>query len=150
MKNFLFKISAFFIILISMSIPSGCTHANGDIGPLFGTWAFDKITVDDNPIPDYTEGLMISFQGSFFIIDRVEMDLIENYQRIYGKWEREGDTMTFDGKEEYLAGTFPEELGVAPNGSFSVRVISESNKEMVWQRIGDDGKIWIYTLRKLI
>ena len=28
-----------------------CTHNNGDIGPLFGTWALDCMSIDGEPQP---------------------------------------------------------------------------------------------------
>lgn len=157
MKKYITRIkSGRFALLLSTIILaiglSGCQN-DGYIGSLFGTWSFDEITVDGNPLmvegtdgPEkYVDGLMIAFQGDMF-----RMDQAYSHACIFGTWVKEGNRMVLNGSEDYKSGYFPVEFGTPTHGIFTITIISESNKKMVWERIGDDGKVWRYTLRKLL
>lgn len=38
-------ISPLALVAIMMAVVSGCTHNNGDIGPLFGSWTLQEIVI---------------------------------------------------------------------------------------------------------
>ncbi len=51
-----------YLIIISL-LCFGCTHNNGDIGPLFGTWVLDGMTVDGDKQDIGPDDTFMQFQG---------------------------------------------------------------------------------------
>lgn len=95
------KLHIFLILtaLMTMLLTGGCTHNNGDIGPLFGNWKLRSIETDD---PQYSMeqlvpegmGLFIAFQSS-----TVKMYLVHpegSADNRYGNYRLEDNTLFFD------------------------------------------------------
>ena len=51
------------IVTLMMAFMAGCTHNNGDIGPLFGSWTLQEIIIDGTPDEDYGHNMTWNFQN---------------------------------------------------------------------------------------
>ena len=71
-------------VMISAVCIGGCTHNDGDIGPWFGTWKLDSMTVDGVQDTEYADNVIWKFQANIMSIVRVS----ENHGRyeVYGTW----------------------------------------------------------------
>ncbi|MCM1021619.1 MAG: lipocalin-like domain-containing protein [Muribaculum sp.] len=58
------KITLVILSILLFTAISGCTHNDGDIGPLFGSWQMTEITVDGQPVADYNQNVFWMFQNS--------------------------------------------------------------------------------------
>lgn len=59
------KLPLVILLFVAAAITS-CTHNNGDIGPWFGTWRLDNITVDGEPDTSYEGNIFFMFQSQVF------------------------------------------------------------------------------------
>lgn len=85
------------VIMIWMAAVAlaGCTHNNGDIGELFGTWKLEEITVDGDADTAYRDNVVWKFQSS--IIEMQEIyDGIHETANSFGTWSRQADVMKLD------------------------------------------------------
>ena len=130
----------------------------GNIGPLFGTWALTDITVNGEKPADFIKGQTTwSFQNN---IVRIVFDLgPSEYDARVGSWEKtasEGHkylefnfTHSQDGVEPgtgpYLA---PEWLGWPTNRIIRLEYVKDSSREMVLTWMSDGGDSFTYTLKK--
>ncbi|MDE7387140.1 MAG: lipocalin-like domain-containing protein [Muribaculaceae bacterium] len=81
------------LALVAMTL-GGCTHNNGDIGPWFGAWRVESITVDGEPRADYAPPYLIwKFQGNVTLI-QVPDDEVHVSRDMYGTWQQDGDRLT--------------------------------------------------------
>ncbi len=83
------KLLAYIIFLVALS---GCTHNNGDIGDLFGTWRLDRIvtTADDGSVAsEEVTDVFWAFQNRIIMMERV-LPYHETTKR-YGTWSRQAE-----------------------------------------------------------
>lgn len=83
-------------LLAALAATSSCTQNNGHIGPLFGSWSLQSMTVDDAdmPLPPGVIGTTMSFQS-----DVVRFNLIYQYSHTFesfATWSKTGDVMVFN------------------------------------------------------
>lgn len=64
-----------------------CTHNNGDIGDLFGTWKLEKITIDGEIDRGYGDNILWKFQSSIIEMQQVNDALHETFKS-HGSWSR--------------------------------------------------------------
>ncbi len=101
MKKFLI------LLIILPAMLCGCTHNNGDIGPLFGTWRLDAISVmsvDPDGAPlcrvDQVGDVFWAFQSQVVMIERVYPH--HQTDKRFGTWQRPEEStlvINFDNKE---------------------------------------------------
>jgi len=137
-----------------MIAAGGCTHNNGDIGPLFGTWVLDKMTVDGQEANLGPEHTFLQFQGKIVMAKLID----DRHSLLFysvGTWEREGDEMFLDythHDDEFEAGTgqysAPDWLLLTTNSINRLKVLSLDNKYMRLQFTTQDGRTAIYNFRK--
>lgn len=135
-------------LLLCISLLVCCSVScqnDGYIGNLFGTWGFDSISVNGEPLEDYEEGMMISFQG-----DMLKFDNAYTHYSTFGIWEKTDKILKLTIKESYNIGGFPPQFSNEKFGTMTLTIVSDSSRKMVWERIADDGAVWRYTLRKLL
>lgn len=75
---------------IALLLAASCTHNNGDIGPWFGMWQVEEITVDGAPAGDYVEPcLFFAFQGTVANVKFV----MEGHEAVdaFGSWSESED-----------------------------------------------------------
>lgn len=124
---------------------ASCTNG-GDIGPLYGMWMFDDITIDGTPVdkaelPQYS----LSFQSNV-------VRLIRNYDHNewisnMGFWAREDDDLTLDFSSQGDDWFYFKEIGFTP-GVMHMRIESESNRSLRLQYVDAQGRTLRYILRK--
>lgn len=69
---------------------AGCTHNNGDIGDLFGTWKLEKMMIGGEVDTDYGDNVVWKFQSSIIEMQQVDDSLHETLNA-YGTWSRPAD-----------------------------------------------------------
>lgn len=133
----------------------GCTQNNGHIGPLFGTWSLESLTIGGVDDPDFEpDRTFWEFQGDMVSITRT----FPHYEKFncYGTWTREGDRLTLYfnhhdndsgvGEPPYMA---PDWLHFPASGIFEFDVIKLTSSDMVVSRIDEEGRPVVFTLRKI-
>lgn len=96
-----------FLVCVMSAVLSSCTHNNGDIGPLFGTWRLDAISIDttgDDGAPacrtEDVGDVFWAFQNHVVEIERV-YPYHQTDTRV-GTWQRPDDAsivINFDNSE---------------------------------------------------
>lgn len=73
-----------------------CTQNNGEIDPWFGFWRLTSLTADGEPVEDYDNNIVWSFQNNIIMID-IYGDH-EEYIESWGTWtcNDEETLMTLD------------------------------------------------------
>ena len=132
----------------------GCQN-DGPIGYKFGVWRVDSYTVDNQRIEDpLVEATTIAFQGAVINVVARNDDYMGSYDQI-GTWTEEGDKLYLNfthsddmrppGTDFYHA---PWWLGWTSEGVMEVTVEKQSNRDMTWRYVNDEGKINVYKLHK--
>ena len=130
------------LAMLIMLLVSGCTHNNGDIGPLYGQWKLTEIDIDGTPSADYEGNVFWSFQSS-----AIEIKALYPYhevQQCYGNWSMDGDELRLD---------FPDERWQLPGevmlpASSVLHVLALNTRHALFRYNGSDGHIITYTLEK--
>ena len=82
-------------------ILNACTHNDGNIGPLFGSWRMTAMTVDGQPVDDYQGNIFWMFQERVVCMREV-LPHHETDDR-YGEWRWESKNillLNFDHTDE--------------------------------------------------
>lgn len=95
------KKSIYFLLLLTVMFANaclcGCTHNNGDIGPWFGTWKLEKITIDGEPDSQYGANIFWKFQTGVFSMVEVTSDTpAKGYNEIFGTWNEDNGYLFLD------------------------------------------------------
>ncbi len=145
------------IILLTIAVMAlcGCRVNNGDIGDYFGAWLLYSMTVDGEVPEDFNpEQTYWEFQNNIVQISRVSY-MFEKKGR-WGTWSEDDNTLLLNfthyqegyepGSAQYRA---PEWLGFPQNSIIPLTFVSRSSKrmELTWRDV--EGKIYVYSLRKL-
>lgn len=128
----------------------GCTQNNGHIGPWFGQWKVERITVDGVNDSDYAGDCFFCFQSHVFGVRRA------NGAMYYGKWEELETTgtlkVTFNTKDSSVPkGLHFDGLSEDPSGypylEMRIAEVKGSTKKLEYV-CPTDGKTYIYHLKK--
>lgn len=144
----------FSIIAAAIGLNS-CTHNNGDIGPLFGSWVLEEMTVNgDKTVPDVDGDTFLQFQGGVIMAKLID----DRHSLLFysvGSWEREGDVLivnythsdnqTPQGEGQYMA---PYWLMLTTNAINRITILSLDKKAMRLEYITPDGDTVRYLFRK--
>ena len=135
-------LTVFFCTILLLLHLSSCTRNHGDIGPWFGTWHVEAITINDAPVAvdgDY----FFQFQSKVFRVSLVSEH--EQLVESFGVWD-EGDDST-------IIVTFPdpdvfyiEMPGLEASNTFAVTRVS--SREVIFSRVTTDGSSVVYHLHK--
>ncbi len=144
-----------FTLLLTLLLTTGaCTHNDGDIGPLFGYWRLDKMTVNDTPHNLYdntgVELYAFAFQSNVMYIQTMLPHL--DYDRAFGTWSLDGDVMTWHFRwtdmNNYANYTDPEALMLDPSGLTTLHVLRLTSSHLDVEYTDTDGKVIRYYLTK--
>ncbi len=80
------------IILLIVITTLSCTHNNGDIGELFGSWYLESIEIDGVDSSSYEGDIFFAFQNS--VTTMTQVDDYNTTTTIYGDWSR-SDTILY-------------------------------------------------------
>lgn len=143
-----------FILLSLVIITGSCTHNDGDIGPLFGYWRLDSLSVDGESENLYentgVELYVFAFQSNVMYIQTMLPHL--DYERAFGTWTLDGDVMTWhfrwtDGNN-YTNYTEPEVLKLDPSGVTTLHVLRLTTSHLEVEYTDNEGKLIRYYLTK--
>lgn len=135
-------------------LPGACTHNNGDIGPIFGTWVLDEMTVDGTPADLGDDDTFMQFQGHIVLVKLIDpRHSLLRY--CAGTWTREDDVLALDytnhddknppGTGYYEA---PEWLHLKTNAINRLNILSLDNGHLCLRYTADNGATIVYNLRK--
>lgn len=146
------KIFRLFLISVVAIFATGCTHNNGDIGPLFGQWILTDITADgQRPADIVPTNWNWRFQNAVLLISEVDY-LGHEYSQYWASWEREGQTLMVNYKNADPAISwyydYPSQLGFTSPATYTLTVESESSCSMTLRMVNPDGVTYVYTLKK--
>ena len=124
-----------------------CTRNHGDIGPWFGTWHVESITVTGDIyqyiVPVEIEGdYFFQFQSKVFRVSQVtdHEQLVESF----GTWDEDADKLTIDFPDDsvfYI--TMP---GLEKHNTFDVSFTS--SHEVIFTKTTTTGHLYTYHLKK--
>lgn len=80
-KKWILIATASLLLIVGLD---GCTQNNGDIGPWFGTWKLDSMTINGAPDTEYAGNVLWKFQANLLSMIRV-FGSHEQYE-MYGTW----------------------------------------------------------------
>lgn len=149
------KYITYMIIAAAAALAAGCTHNDGDIGPLFGSWYLEEMTLDGRPV-EQQSGVysFMQFQGAVVMCKLID-DRHSLLSYNVGSYVREGDALLLDfthsdnntapGEGQYSA---PEWLLLTPNSENRMDITSINNKKMKLKHITPDGYLVEYSFKK--
>ncbi len=132
-----------YIAFISILLfASSCTHNNGDIGDLFGSWKLNYILVDGNPSENYKGNIFFAFQNDITSMKMVSPNHIRSDQ--FGTWKRTGDKLilTYD---DSAYTPFPETY--MKKGANDCTILHLSSSKMTLQMATQEA-IYTYSFTK--
>lgn len=135
------KLSLYIILFILVGTLGSCTRNHGDIGPWFGTWLVEQITVDGTP--QNVEGdYFFQFQSKVFRVSQVYGH--ENLVVSFGTWDESGGKMSIDFPD---AGVFYIEMpGLEAHNDFTVT--TTSSQDVTLTKADAAGSTITYRLHK--
>lgn len=123
-------------------IATGCTHNNGDIGPLFGKWKLSEIAIDNKAYTEYSGNIFWSFQSSVICMTKVGQH--NSYAESYGSWQQSGDILTLRFPDE----VYPPFAELKLQRNSDLQIIRLSGDEMILSYITTEGSDIIYKFKK--
>lgn len=137
-----------------------CTQCDGDIGPWYGSWHIEAISIDGAEDVAYNGEIIVSFQGKIFNMGYAAEFTVSNEE--FGTWVYAGDTLTLslgynngDASDVLLPNgdkvfdPFPTPLHFASGEkTVTLKVLSNDGSKMCWQYTDPEGHLLTYSLRK--
>lgn len=152
MKAIYYKVVCTLALLFALT---GCMHNNGNIGPWFGQWKVERLTIDGKDDPDYAGNAFFRFQSSVFSIcvSNPEQHVATIY---YGTWEEKGNYVDawFNTENKdippFLGKNDMEKLGeFYIKGYNCFRVIENNHKTKILEYLDEEtGVTYTYYLKK--
>ena len=133
-------------VLIMVLFSVACTHNNGDIGPWFGTWRVESITINGEPAPGYdTPSVIWKFQSNITLLQFPDLETHKSMD-LYGSWQQDGDKLKVDFDHENIY--FDPDIAIFPQVT-TFDIITLSSKKIVIEYIdAGSGNTYVYTLKK--
>lgn len=130
--------------LALLFVLTGCVQNNGNIGPWFGQWKVERLTIDGKDDPDYAGNAFFRFQASVFSVCISYPDE-HTSGTYYGTWTENGDyvDVVFNTKERAV----PPHVYLKEQ--FRFRVIENNHKTKILEFVDEDtGITYTYYLKK--
>lgn len=142
--------------LAMMLAVSSCTHNNGDIGPLFGSWTLQEIVIDGTVDAGYQHNITWNFQNHNLSI----MTVLPHHDRAenMGTWEWVNQdhvisiNFTYKNSEGVVGGSpfCPPAALHLPTGKVLIMEVGQlTSSDMTLVYEGEDGRIITYRFTKL-
>ena len=138
-------IITYIAIMLITAAMGGCTHNDGDIGPLFGKRKLESIVVDGVKDTNYEDDMFWSFQSTTIGMTRV-IDATQTEQT-YGSWSinKEKNELTLHFPDDKFP---PLPQSGLPRTSM-LKIIKMSGNELILQYDRTDGESSLtYYLKK--
>ena len=135
-------ISSLFVLILSLCV--GCTHNNGDIGPFFGKWKMQRMTINGVDDASYKCNVFWSFQSSTIGFIRVVSDT--RYNDTFGNWAVDDayTTMRLSFPDEI----FPPFSELQLERESELEIVKIKGPEMILKFITKDSDEIVYYLEK--
>ena len=147
-----------FLIAVIYCCLTSCTRNNGDIGPWFGSWRLDEITIDGEQSDEYAGNIVWKFQNNVFEMVKILInDYTHGYEVCYATWSEHDEYMLidfqhhddvyqpdWDGRYKPFAETHLPVNGVA---ELKIESQTGSRVQLTYQS-PTDGKTYCYKLSK--
>ncbi len=136
-----------------VAILTGCTHHNGDIGPYFGTWHVEKMTIDGADDQAYGKNLFFKFQSDVICMVVVN-DAEHTRSEYWGTWSEEGDKLTLkytygDDSTKPGSGRYaPPAVSHLPAGVSMLDIVKLKGSEMQLRYVNPENITYCYYLKK--
>lgn len=137
------KASTIIAVLLAI-VAAACTHNNGDIGPWFGAWKVEAITIDGEPKADYGGNLFFEFQSTV-----VKMCLVGDHHstvNVIGNWDEDSGGVLHlnfpDPRHQPIAVT-----GLPADCRLSVKWNGSRHMTLEWAN-PDTGQTTVFSLKK--
>lgn len=141
------------VALIAVTMISGCTQNNGDIGEWFGEWHLKTIEINGVDDDKYDGDVLWKFQNNI-----VEMVVVSktghSHTEHYGTWSADDRTLTLNfthSDDLNAAGTgkyAPPAQTLLPAAVTDLRIVKLSSREIILQYNPDSATAIVYTLAK--
>lgn len=129
--------------LVALIMLPACTRNNGDIGPWFGAWKVESITVDGTARSDYQGNLFMLFQSTV-----VKFSLSQEHHEstdVFGNWEQTGSNMHFSFPDARLQ---PQAVtGLPAESDLTVSGPSSGRATLTWTNPAN-GQVTVFQLKK--
>lgn len=144
----------FMLMLLGLTMPTACSHNDGDPAGLYGVWRLETLSADGQRLDIYsTESQVLlytfTFQGSVFRL--VEEQPYHCSRITFGSYRLEGSALCIDfsyTNEDPFPYTPPEGLGLN-NDKNLLRVTGHTRKHLVLEYLNPaDNVTYTYTLKK--
>lgn len=143
------------IVFITILTLASCRMNNGDIGDLFGSWLLYSMTVDGEAPENFnSEETFWEFQNNIVSISRVYYMYDKDVH--WGTWSEADGQLQLDythfesgvnpGTGQYSS---PQWLGFPKRGIFQLKFVSRSSKRMTLSWYDSEGRMFVYSLRKI-
>ncbi len=152
MKKIVRKLYILPLLMLACFLVS-CTHNNGDIGSLFGTWKLTAILIDGQLAEDYSGNCFWSFQNDIIAFTLEDDPLSHSAQRRWGTFVRSEGYISLNlshkgnGANDYLYQIFPV-LRLPAEEDVPLKILKDSGGEMELELTAVDGSRIVYTLKK--
>lgn len=143
------------ILLLSL-LAFGCSHNDGDIGPLFGTWRLESVTADGADVDLHEDGsLLIDWRFQSHLIQIQTVFEHYSYQNVMGTWqmtEHPDRILALDFSGHNVDGTGfytpPSQLHLVRGGVTPLTIERLNGKDLRLSYTSADGVTYAYKLRK--
>lgn len=132
-------------VLLWVAVAAACTN-NGDIGPYYGTWTLDRMTLDGVMDEDYGRNISWAFQNNVLRITVVSVHHDEDAH--FATWKETGSGHVLQVNFQNSAdGIPPGEAGYAPppqlhlpkNRIIDFDIVKMTGSKMHLRYVTDDG-----------
>lgn len=147
------KLYILFILLLGF-VHQGCTHNNGDIGDLFGTWRLESMTADGEELDLYSNLTQLytwAFQSHIIRIQDIRNNM--DHSNCFGTWMQNDDELILNFTHENDNGNNgflpPTPLHFETDGITKLTINRLSSKRLQTSYRNSDGIEYMYYLRKV-
>ncbi len=144
------------LIIIALSF-NACTHNNGDIGDIFGTWKLESITINGENDTTYQNNILWKFQASIISMIRAN-DITHDRLETWGSWSFADDEtkllLNFTHTDDYNPNMGSTKYSPLPetylpkSTTSTLSIITLNGDNMILLYNSEDGNKYIFKFKK--
>ncbi len=145
------------LVMVTLSLfLSSCLTNHGDIGYFYGQWALTSMTIDSEDAGIDVNDYFWKFQNNILEIQK----LLEMHDFLIsrGTWEEKDNVLWLnfthsegeDGDKYLDRYNPPVELGIPGREISPLEIEKLTAKDMVLRYVDSEGKVYLYTFKKLL
>ena len=141
------------VCVLCIFLSGACTQNDGHIGPLFGSWSLNSMSVDGE-LRESSDGHFTTMSFQSDIVMFVCADELHNTSKSYATWSEHNDILTLNFShysDDIAEGTDafgPPPCLDMPAGisDYQISKLNSSVLELI--RVSGDGRVYIYKFKK--